>query len=81
MTNGGKDMLLYGIILAPVAVLAVIALCTRIIAPFSQRRAYIKTEMCRAYDKREYRYWKKELKKLYLEQIPFIGKLLAERVR
>ena len=41
--------------------------------PFKEKRMYIKMEMARRHSKSSYRYWKKELKKLYLTNIPIIG--------
>lgn len=41
--------------------------------PFAQERHYIKMEMARSNDEREYNHWKKELKRLYLAHIPIIG--------
>ncbi len=43
-----------------------------VIRPFTEVREYIKMEMQRS-DGKEYFYWKKELKKLYMHYIPFIG--------
>lgn len=42
--------------------------------PFINEYKYIKMELGRSYDKERYRYWKKELNKLYLRYIPFIGR-------
>jgi len=37
------------------------------------QRNYIKAEMNRSRSEREYKYWKRKLKKLRLRQIPVIG--------
>lgn len=42
--------------------------------PFKERKDYIKMEIGRSDSEREYRYWKKELKRLYLQSIPIIGR-------
>lgn len=60
---------------------AVLALYFKVIKPFSQDRAYIKMEMNRAFDEKEYRYWKRQLKKLYISYIPFVGSKLAKLIK
>lgn len=42
--------------------------------PFKEDRDYIKMEMERSFDEEEYRYWRRELKYLYLRSIPLIGR-------
>ena len=42
--------------------------------PFKKERDYIKMEMQRSYEEDEYRYWRRELKYLYLRSIPLIGR-------
>ena len=44
---------------------------------FNTQRNYIKIEMKRSTG-REYRHWKKELKKLYLRKLPLIGRLFKK---
>ena len=44
------------------------------IAPFLSERENIKMEMSRSYSEKEYRYWKRELRRLYLRSIPVIGR-------
>lgn len=39
---------------------------------------YIKMEIGRATYYAEYRFWKRELKRLYLSQVPFIGNALCK---
>ena len=41
---------------------------------FNEERNYIKMEMARSYEEEEYRYWRRELKYLYLRSIPLIGR-------
>ena len=42
--------------------------------PFKEERHYIKMEMDRSYEEDEHRYWRRELKYLYLRSIPLIGR-------
>lgn len=42
--------------------------------PFKEERDYIKMEMARSYEEEEYRYWRRELKYLYLRSIPLVGR-------
>lgn len=53
----------------------VVALFVNFFIPFKEERDYIKMEMQRSYEEDEYRYWKRELKHLYLRSIPLIGRL------
>lgn len=39
---------------------------------------YIKMEIGRATYYEEYRFWKRELKRLYLSRVPFIGNILCK---
>lgn len=50
-----------------------------IYVPFITDRDYIKMEIVRSHGKGR-RHWEKELKKLYLSQIPLVGGYLANRV-
>ncbi len=51
----------------------VLAFYFNVIAPFMKARDYIKMEMQRS-DGERYKYWKSELKRLYIRHIPFIGR-------
>ena len=57
-----------------IGVLLIIALFVNFIIPFKEERAYIKMEMARSYEEEEYRYWRRELKYLYLRSIPLVGR-------
>ena len=81
MEQGENEIFLYGILLAPLIVLCVIAVYMNIIRPFSEGRRYIKAEIHRSYNESEYRYWKSELKKLYLSLIPIFGKIIVKHMR
>lgn len=74
----GNRILVVGVIL-PVAVICVFILCLSVVKPFLSERAYLKTEMNRASSDGEYRYWERQLKKLYLRSIPFVGRFFAKR--
>ena len=50
------------------------ALFVNFFIPFKEERDYIKMEMQRSYEEDEYRYWRRELKYLYLRSIPLIGR-------
>ena len=62
-------------ILIAVAVLAfllIVGFVINVYIPFSEERKQIKAEMARSVGRKEYLYWKRKLKKLYLSKIPFI---------
>ncbi len=50
----------------------------KVIVPFLQDKRFIEGEMERT-DGETYRYWENELKKLYLSQIPLVGRGLAKK--
>ena len=52
----------------------VLAFYFNVIAPFLKERDYVKMEMQRSYSEDEYRFWKRELRKVYLRHIPIIGR-------
>lgn len=52
----------------------IVALFVNFFIPFKEERDYIKMEMQRSYEEDEYRYWRRELKYLYLRSIPLIGR-------
>ena len=52
----------------------IVALFVNFFIPFKEERDYIKMEMQRSYEEVEYRYWRRELKYLYLRSIPLIGR-------
>ena len=81
MEQGENEIFLYSILLAPFIVLCVATVYMNIIRPFSEGRRYIKAEMHRAYNESEYRYWKRELKKLYISQIPILGNYIVKYMR
>ena len=54
------------------------ALFVNFFIPFKEERDYIKMEMQRSYEEDEYRYWRRELKYLYLRSIPLIGRFFRQ---
>ena len=72
MELSGTDIFLCCIIGFPILILCILVLYLNIIQPFVETRAYIKEEINR-YDGREYYYWKRELRNLYIEHIPILG--------
>ena len=54
----------------------IIALCFKKIFQYINERDYIKAQMQSSHSKREYIYWKRKLKKLYLNYLPLIGRFL-----
>ena len=52
----------------------IVALFVNFFIPFKEERDYIKMEMQRSYEEDEYRYWRRELKYIYLRSIPLIGR-------
>ncbi len=69
------------IIIIAVSLLCIFSFIFKVIVPFCDDRNYIKMEMQRSYDEGEYRYWKRELKRLYISHIPIIGRLLLKYFR
>ena len=69
--NQGNFILFLGLII--LIYIIIFAFWLNVISPFLKERRYIKMEMKRSSDD-EYRYWKRELKTLWLHSIPFIGK-------
>lgn len=62
--------MIFGIVL--IIAFIVLSLYVEIFIPFNEERQYIKMEINRSCSKQEYKYWKKEMKKLYLKSIPII---------
>ena len=47
--------------------------------PFKNEKDYIKREMARSFDEEEYLYWKRELKMLYISEIPIIRSIVRRK--
>ena len=68
------DELLIFIAAMIIGALLIAVLFVNFFIPFKDERDYIKMEMARSYEEDEYRYWRRELKHLYLRSIPLIGR-------
>lgn len=69
-----------GLMIVCVVIMAILVgafLYLYFLAPFLEARKNIKIEMKRTYGK-EYSYWKGQLKMLYLESIPIIGRFFIK---
>lgn len=62
--------MIFGVVL--IIAFIVLYLYVDIFIPFNEERQYIKMEIKRSCSKQEYKYWKKEMKKLYRKSIPII---------
>lgn len=60
-----------------VAILGIL-LYANVILPFKSAKAYIKMELSRAFSDEQRRYWKRQLRNLYVERIPIIGPYLID---
>ena len=69
-----NDDLLLLILAMIIGAFLITALFVNFFIPFKEERDYIKMEMQRSYEEDEYRYWRRELKYLYLRSIPLIGR-------
>ena len=72
MELGDTEIFLCCIIGLPILILCILGLYLNVIQPFVETREYIKREINRS-DDREYYYWKRELRNLYIEHIPILG--------
>lgn len=71
----------YGILTIPLVTLCIVVFYVNIIHPFLVNKRYIKSEILRSCDEEEFSFWKNELKKLYISQIPFLGKLIINHTK
>ena len=69
-----NDEFLIFIVAMIIGLFIILAFIFNIFLPFKEERDYIKMEMARSYEEEEYRYWRRELKYLYLRSIPLIGR-------
>lgn len=63
-------MIWIGVVL--IAVALVLYIYVDVIIPFNKTHEYIKMEMNRSCSRSEYKYWKKEMRKLYVQLIPVV---------
>ena len=76
MTEGLVEILIIAVIC-----IVVFSIYIRVVIPFLKERDYIKSEIKRSITGSDYRHWKRELKRLYLLSVPFIGRFLVKLVR
>ncbi len=69
------------ILIIAVLLLCIMAFYINVVIPFYKERNYIRMEMLRSCDHREYQYWKRELKRLYIAHIPILGNLILKYMR
>ena len=69
-------MIFLGVIFS---IIIVIAFYINVWIPFVNRRSYIKMEMSRTTGEKK-KYWKKQLRYLYIEHIPVVGKLILIKI-
>lgn len=69
-----NEEILIVIIAVIIGTFLLLAFFINLYLPFKEERDYIKMEMERSYEEEEYRYWRRELKYLYLRSIPIIGR-------
>lgn len=69
-----NEEILIVIIAVIIGTFLLLAFFINLYLPFKEERDYIKMEMERSYEEDEYRYWRRELKYLYLRSIPLIGR-------
>lgn len=60
-----------------ILIVFVVILLLEPIVSLSKERSYIKMEMGRSKG-REYKYWKKQLKLLYISHIPILGRIIIK---
>ena len=79
MDNDSGALILL-IVLIVSAFLLIVLKLAQFVNHFSRKKQYLLTEMCRAADYNEYRYWRRELRCLYLCLIPFVTERNVMRV-
>ncbi|MDY3929373.1 MAG: hypothetical protein SOZ34_08445 [Clostridia bacterium] len=80
MNQNSNDFFLYTITVLPILLICIAVFFLNVIYPFNEKRKFIKSEIRRS-DGKEYNYWKRELKKLYIEHIPIFGWLIRKLQR
>lgn len=80
MIGTNSDFIIIFVILVPVLMMCIAAYCIGTIKPFIEARAYVKTELQRTLGEPEYKYWRREMSKLYVELIPLLGKFISRKI-
>ncbi len=70
---------LIAILIIIIALIILIAFYINVWIPFANRRNYIKMEISRTTGEKR-KYWKRQLKYLYIDHIPLIGKLILKKI-
>ncbi len=78
-TENHEETTLLFVLICIIGLLIVIAFYINVLRPFLDDRQYIIMEMKRS-DGGEYRYWKRELKLLYISLIPIIGRIICKKL-
>ena len=73
-TYGTEEDMLLVLGSAVLIFFVLLALYFNLIVPLVKEREYVKMEMRRSYSEDEYRFWKRELRRVYLRHIPIIGR-------
>jgi len=73
-TYGTEEDMLVVLGSAVLIFFVLLALYFNFIVPLVKEREYVKMEMRRSYSEDEYRFWKRELRRVYLRHIPIIGR-------
>ncbi len=74
-----NDDMLIAIVAVIIGFLLFLAFFINSYIPFKEERDYIKMEMERSFDENEYRYWKRELKMLYISKIPIVRSIVGQK--
>ena len=73
-TYGTEEDMLVVLGSAVLIFFVLLALYFKFIVPLVKEREYVKMEMRRSYSEDEYRFWKRELRRVYIRHIPIIGR-------
>ncbi len=78
---GNNDILIYVVVAVPLVAICAAVYYITVFRPFADAKRYIMEEIHRAHNEKEYRHWKRQLKKLYLAQIPFVGDMISGKMK
>ena len=81
MTLTQNDFQSIILLVVMVVVYLLLLLVFKGILPYMKQRKYLKGELDRALSEREYKYWNKKLRRLYLDYIPILGKIIKKRLK
>ena len=74
---------LYPILLLVAMILAYLlfVFIIKALLPYLRQRKYLIGEMDGAFSEQEYKYWKRKLRRLYLDYIPVIGRIIKKHLK